>query len=62
VHFNHALSRSVNFFVQHLPLATTNIPRPPVDNGAAHSTRLWTARLMGVPSLPTGSPRASPSA
>jgi hypothetical protein len=33
--FSHALSRSVNFFVQHLPLATTNIPRPPVDNGAA---------------------------
>ena len=60
--FSHALSRSVNFFVQHLPLATTNIPRPPVDNGAAHSTRLWTARLMAVPSLPTGSPRASPSA
>lgn len=53
--FSHALSRSVNFyFVQHLPLATTNIPRPPVDNGAAHSTRLWTAatRFRRCPPAP----------
>jgi len=41
--FSHALRRSVKFFVQHLHLTTTIILRPPVDNGAAHSTRLWTA-------------------
>src|SRR6202051_20569 len=29
-------------FVRHLHLTTTIIPRPPVDNDAAHSTRLWT--------------------
>ncbi len=41
--YSHALRRSVKFFVQHLHLTTTIILRPPVDNGAAHSTRLWTA-------------------
>ena len=45
--YSHALRRSVKFFVQHLHLTTTIILRPPVDNGAAHSTRLWTARLGG---------------
>jgi hypothetical protein len=40
--FSHALRKSVKFFVRHLHLPTT-IPRPPVDNDAAHSTRLWTA-------------------
>jgi hypothetical protein len=41
--FSHALSESVKFSVRHLRLPMTIIPRPPVDNGAAHSTRLWTA-------------------
>jgi hypothetical protein len=41
--FSHALRISVKFFVRYLHLAMTIIPRPPVDNDAAHSTRLWTA-------------------
>ncbi|MBB5547633.1 transposase InsO family protein [Paraburkholderia fungorum] len=41
--FSHALRMSVNFFVRHLHFTTTIIPRPPVDNDAVHSTRLWTA-------------------
>jgi putative transposase len=33
--YSHALRRSVKFFVRHLHLTTTIIPRPPVDNDAA---------------------------
>jgi putative transposase len=56
--FSHALSRSVNFFLFniYLSLRRTSRARP-------WTTALPTARGCGqLPSLPTGSPRASPSA
>src|SRR5258708_40305605 len=48
---HHHQKIAIKFFVQRLHLATTIIPRPPVDS-----------RLTAVPSLPTGSPPALPSA
>ena len=61
--YSHALRRSVKFFVRHLHLTTTIIPRPPVDNDAApQHEAVDSPPRLAVPSLPTGSPRASPSA
>jgi len=41
--FSHALRKSVKIFCSTSTFATTIVPRPPVDNDAVHSTRLWTA-------------------
>jgi transposase InsO family protein len=60
--FSHALSRSVNFFCSTSTSRYDEHPAPAREQRRCPQHEAVDSRLMAVPSLPTGSPRASPSA